>query len=148
MRYSIPLVLLIILLAPVIVASEQCVPTRPDMLGPFYKSGAPERTEVGKGYVMVGVVRSAEDCSAVEGAVIELWLTGPNGKYGDDYRAKMYSGKDGRYRFESNPPLPYFGRPPHIHIKVTANGYKELITQHYPSPNTDMATFDLVLIPE
>jgi len=127
-------------------AEQQCAPTAPDMLGPFYKAGAPERSQVGTGYVLSGVVRSSADCAPVAGAMIEFWLTGPDGKYGDDYRATMYSGKDGTYRFESNPPLPYFGRPPHIHVRVNAKGFRTLVTQHYPKEGTGKASFDLVLV--
>jgi protocatechuate 3,4-dioxygenase beta subunit len=42
---------------------------------------------------------------------------------------------------------PYGSRPPHIHLLVTAPGFAELITQHYPQPVSAMAIFDLVLIP-
>ena len=117
------------------------------MLGPFYEPHAPVRSSVGKGYVLTGVVRSATDCSPIAKARIEFWLTGPDGRYGDEYRATVFSDKAGTYRFESNTPKPYYGRPPHIHIRVSADGYRTLITQHYPALNTTKADFDLVLIP-
>ncbi|CAA9573800.1 MAG: hypothetical protein AVDCRST_MAG88-2608, partial [uncultured Thermomicrobiales bacterium] len=47
--------------------------------------------------------------------------------------------------FESNAPPPYAGRPPHIHIRVTAPGFPPLVTQHYPRAGQSTATFDLVL---
>jgi protocatechuate 3,4-dioxygenase beta subunit len=125
----------------------KCEPTRPDMLGPFYKPGAPVRSEVGKGYVLTGAVKSSLDCSPVEGAKIEFWLTGPEG-YDDAHRATVFSGKNGGYRFESNFPEPYAFRPPHIHIKVSAQGYRPLVTQHYPETGNTGAVFDLVLVPE
>ncbi len=106
-----------------------CKPTPPDMLGPFYKPNAPVRSRVGEGYVMSGVVRTT-DCSPLNGARIEFWLAGPNGEYDDDHRAAMYAGKNGAYRFESNFPPPYAGRPSHIHIRVSAPGYRTLVTQH------------------
>lgn len=143
------IILICIFTIPAAAASrKQCAPTQPDMLGPFYKAHAPVRSHVGKGYVLSGVVRSSADCAPIADATIEFWLTGPDGKYGDDYRATMYSGKDGAYRFESNRPLPYFGRPPHIHIRVSAKGFQTLVTQHYPAPETSSASFDLVLIPD
>jgi protocatechuate 3,4-dioxygenase beta subunit len=124
-----------------------CTPTEPDALGPFYKAGAPERESVGKGYVLMGMVKSSADCSAVKGARIELWLAGPDGGYGDDYRAIVFSDASGSYRFQSNFPPAYAGRPPHIHLRVSAKGFETLVTQHYPAKGKTEATFDLVLVP-
>jgi len=126
--------------------SGSCTPTVPDMLGPFYKPNAPMRTSVGNGYILKGTVRST-DCSPMPGAKIELWLANPDGIYDDAHRAKMISDSSGFYRFESTVPTPYTGRPPHIHLRVTADGFKELVTQHYPEGGKTEATFDLVLVP-
>lgn len=127
--------------------AKTCKPTEPDMLGPFYKSGAPVRSAVGKGYLLTGIVKSAWDCSAIKGARIEFWLVNPEGSYDDDHRATVFSDATGAYRFESNVPKPYVGRPPHIHIRVSADGYKTLVTQHYPEKGITRAIFDLVLVP-
>lgn len=126
---------------------RKCVPTPRDSLGPFYKPGAPERQKVGEGYVLKGLVRSAADCSALSRAKIEIWLAGPDKQYDDAHRAALYSGADGQYRFQSNFPPPYMSRPSHIHIKVSAPGHKELVTQHYPGKGREEALFDLVLEP-
>jgi hypothetical protein len=123
-----------------------CQPTRTDMLGPFYESGAPVRDKVGEGYLLNGEILSAVNCSPIRGALIEFWMAGPDGDYTDDYRAVVYSGEDGSFHFESHFPPPYSGRPPHIHIRVTAEGYRELVTQHYPQNGTAEADFDLVLV--
>jgi protocatechuate 3,4-dioxygenase beta subunit len=122
-----------------------CQPTRPDMLGPFYVSGAPERDKVGEGYVLSGTVHSAGDCAPLTNAQVELWMAGPDAEYADEYRAVVFSGENGEYRFESHFPPGYAGRPPHIHLRVTAQGYGELVTQHYPREGTTEAVFDLVL---
>jgi protocatechuate 3,4-dioxygenase beta subunit len=124
-----------------------CEPTRPDMLGPFYEPNAPERTSVGSGYVLSGSVLAAGGCEPVRDARIEFWLANPEGEYDDAHRATVFAGERGRYRFESNVPVSYGGRPPHIHIRVTAPGYRELVTQHYPESGQREATFDLVLEP-
>jgi protocatechuate 3,4-dioxygenase beta subunit len=129
-------------------SAETCKPTRPDALGPFYKPDAPVRSSVGKGYELSGVVKSSEDCSPVEGAKMEFWLAGPAGDYSDDFRATLSSGRAGSYSFESHVPPPYSGRPPHIHIRVSAKGYKTLVTQHYPEKGKNRAVFDIVLVPE
>lgn len=126
---------------------SSCKPTSQDALGPFYKPNAPLRTSVGKGYVLSGLVKSSKDCSPIGGARIEFWLAGSDRQYDDDHRAAMLSDKSGAYRFESNFPPGYSGRPPHIHIRVTADGFKTLVAQHYPIKNQTQATFDLVMIP-
>ncbi|UCD35941.1 MAG: hypothetical protein JSU90_03670 [Nitrospiraceae bacterium] len=138
---------MLIVATPSMGSGISCVPTPEDQLGPFYKSGAPVRSSVGKGYILTGTVQSSRDCAPIVQAKIEIWLTGPDGNYGDDYRATVYSDTSGAYSFESNKPKPYFGRPPHIHIRVSAEGFRTLITQHYPEKSVKGDVFDLVLFP-
>ena len=137
---------LLLALAAELPAAE-CKPTGRDMLGPFYEPNAPLRSSVGKGYVLQGIVRSAKDCGPVAKATIEFWLAGPDGEYDDAHRATVRTDASGAYRFESNLPGPYAFRPPHIHVRVSAEGLKTLVTQHYPEPGKTVAEFDLVLIP-
>src|SRR3712207_3331857 len=94
-----------------------CKPTQPDMLGPFYEPDAPVRTSVGSGYVLSGTVLAADDCKLIRNARIEFWLANPKGKYDDAHRATVFAGEKGGYRFESNVPVSYGGRPPHIHVR-------------------------------
>jgi protocatechuate 3,4-dioxygenase beta subunit len=128
-------------------SGTQCNPTPSDYLGPFYKAGAPVRASVGKGYELKGVVKSAEDCAPIANTKIELWLTNSEGDYDDDHRATLYSDDTGSYSFQSNFPPGYSGRPPHIHIKISAAGFKTLATQHYPVAGRKDAVFDIVLVP-
>ena len=125
-----------------------CAPTAPDALGPFYKPNAPMRSSVGNGYALSGMVMSTRDCAPILHARIELWMAGPDGEYKDDYRATVTPNKAGEYSFESHPPPSYFNRPPHIHMRVSADGFKTLITQHYPESDAKTGKLDLVLIPE
>ena len=135
-------------LATAVTVPQTCEPTPMDALGPFYTPGAPVRGQVGEGYSLSGVVRSAADCQPIAGAQVEFWLAGPDGVYADQYRATVFAGEDGAYGFLSHFPPAYGGRPPHIHILVSAPGYQVLVTQHYPSPGASQADFDLVLLPE
>ena len=128
--------------------SIECTPTPPDALGPFYKPNAPLRDSVGKGYKLNGRVMSSGDCSPIPQAQIELWMAGPDGDYRDDYRATTLPDRSGQYRFESHLPPSYLNRPPHIHVRVTADGFKTLVTQHYPETGTKTGEMDLVLISE
>jgi protocatechuate 3,4-dioxygenase beta subunit len=125
-----------------------CKPTQPDMLGPFYEPGAPVRTRVGSGYLLSGAVLAAEACKPIPNAKIEFWLANSRGDYDDAHRATLFAGERGEYGLESNVPVSYGGRPPHIHVRVRAPGYEELVTQHYPERGQRKANFDLVLVGE
>ena len=125
-----------------------CAPTTPDAMGPFYKPKAPLRNSVGKGYELRGVVISTKNCTPIPQARIELWMAGLDGEYKDDYRATVIPNQAGEYYFESHLPPSYFNRPPHIHIRVSASGFKTLATQHYPKMGSKTGVLDLVLIPE
>ncbi len=96
---------------------------------------------------MTGTVKSAADCDAIAKATIEFWLASPEGEYDDAHRATVVSDDSGIYRFESHPPPDYAFRPPHIHLRVTAAGFKTLVTQHYPQAHKSKARFDIVLVP-
>lgn len=125
-----------------------CTPTPWDEIGPFYRPNAPVRNTIGKGYVLSGTVRSADDCRPLQNIRIEVWQVGPGGTYNDDHRATLFSDRNGRYRLETSLPPPYLQRPSHIHILVDAKGFEGLITQHYPQKGSQGATFDLVIVPE
>jgi protocatechuate 3,4-dioxygenase beta subunit len=129
------------------ISVKKCEPTPRDYLGPYYESDAPVRSRVGKGYNLVGEVMSAIDCSPISNARIEFWLTNPAGSYDDDHRATIFSEGTGEYSFESNFPPGYSGRPPHIHIRISAEGFKTLATQHYPADGQATGEFDIVLVP-
>ena len=145
MRAALILALAIAALVPVgSEAATRCLPTRADALGPFYEPGAPVRSRVGRGYVLTGRVLNTR-CRAVPRARIELWLANSNGQYDDAHRATLFAGTRGGYRFESNRPPPYSGRPPHIHLRITARGFRTLVTQHYPRDGRTSAVFNIVL---
>jgi len=127
-------------------AAPACRPTPPDALGPFYEPGAPVRSKVGTGYVLSGRVLAARTCGAIPRARIEFWLVNAQGVYDDAHRGTITAGRGGGYRFESNKPPGYESRPPHIHIRVTARGFRTLVTQHYPRASRSSAVFNLVLV--
>jgi hypothetical protein len=78
----------------------------------------------------------------------EVRLANPRGEYDDAHRATVFAGESGEYRFESNVPVSYGSRPPHIHVRVRAPGFEELVTQHYLERGQRKANFDLVLVAE
>ena len=129
-------------------AQPRCVPTTPDVEGPFYKPGAPVRDATGKGFVVSGVVRSADTCEPIAGARVEWWQANPRGEYDDTHRGSQVTGGTGAYRFDTDFPPPYAGRPSHIHFKAEAQGYRKLTTQLYPTGGQRAVGFDLVLAKE
>ncbi len=122
-----------------------CRPTAPDAEGPFYKPNAPERSSIGRGLVVTGVVRAATSCAPIPRARIEWWQANSQGQYDDAHRASQTADAEGRYRFETGFPGVYPGRPPHLHVKVTAPGHRPLTTQLYPTPGQTDLPFDFVL---
>lgn len=129
-------------------SSEKCIPTPPDMEGPFYKPNAPLRNKTGSGLTVKGRVLSYPDCKPIERATIEYWHANTNGVYDDAHRATLFTDKDGNYEFTTDFPGIYPGRPAHIHFKIKAQGYKPLTTQLYFRRVVREEIFDIVLIPE
>lgn len=142
------LALLALLVAPAAAQVPACAPTRPDMLGPFYKPDAPERARTGSGIVVSGAVRSAKGCAPLPGARVEWWSADERGEYRDDLRATQHADAQGRFTYETISPGRYPGRPPHLHVKVSAPGHKALVTQLYPRTGQHSLTTDFVLIPD
>jgi len=96
--------------------------------------------------------------AAIEGALIEVWQNAANGLYSNEdpdqdvhnLRCRMASGADGAYRFTTIRPVPYTvpqdgpagvmlaamgrhpWRPAHIHFRISAPGYRDLVTELYP----------------
>jgi protocatechuate 3,4-dioxygenase beta subunit len=130
------------------VSAQACPPTTADSLGPFYVAGAPERSKTGDGLRVEGAVRSTRECKALPGAKLEWWAANPRGEYDDGHRATQVTDGEGRFRYVTDMPGKYPGRPVHLHVKVTAPGHKVLVTQVYPKPNQVTITQDLVLQPD
>jgi protocatechuate 3,4-dioxygenase beta subunit len=133
------------LFAPASTVSAACPPTRPDALGPFYVAGAPERSKTGDGLTVQGAVRSTRDCKPLPSARVEWWSANRSGQYDDAHRATQITDSEGRYRYVTDMPGKYPGRPEHLHVKVTAPGHKPLVTQIYPKPADRAIAFDFVL---
>ena len=138
-------VLVVVLLAAPAWAQRACTPTPPDALGPFYTPGAPERASTGRGLTVSGVVRSATGCAPLPGARIEWWSADGTGEYQDALRATQRADGEGRYRYETVAPGRYPGRPPHLHVRVTAPGHRTLVTQLYPRDGQSTLHTDFVL---
>ena len=123
---------------------RQCSATHDDSdSGPGlgFSPEAPQRETVGKGHLLTGMVLSSADCSPIAGAKLEM-RPEVKGEHPESQRATLYSDATGQYRFESE-------LPEHIHMQVTAHGFKGIVTnQYHPAPNQATSTFDIVLAPD
>ncbi|MBY0504219.1 MAG: hypothetical protein K2X03_09925 [Bryobacteraceae bacterium] len=115
-------------------------PTPRDVLGPFFKKGAPNQrvlhTPGTPGFPLrvVGKVMNTRG-DRVPGARIELWQADHAGIYdleGFRYRAAILTGESSDYAVETILPGHYDDRPAqHIHYLISAPGHRTLITQAY-----------------
>jgi protocatechuate 3,4-dioxygenase beta subunit len=121
--------------------SRFCKPTMDDGVSPSYEPDAPERTIVGQGHVVTGVVLSSVDCRPIVNAKLEFWPEEEGLGHPDTSRAVFFTDKDGRYRFECN-------LPEHIHMRVSAPGYRTIGVNSYHPEGKAEGTFDIVLEPE
>ena len=121
---------------------KECKPTESDAKGPYFVEGVPfksnvvEADEPGTKLLLSGTLYGADCVTPVAHAIVNLWQTDAEGKYAgpDDgfrLRGKVKSGDDGSYAFSTVFPGHYEGRPVHIHYKVDADGFLELVTQLY-----------------
>ncbi len=130
-------------------------PTASNILGPYYREGAPFReslTKWSEGDTALWVSGRVMDTDGnpVSGAVIDVWHADTNGDYDNDSpeydcRGKLITNEEGEYFYETIIPGRYDNgtrrgpggmietvyRPEHIHYIVTANGFSSLTTQMY-----------------
>jgi len=121
-------------------AAQVRQPTSPEVLGPFFRKGAPDNRvlrapgDPGFPLKVVGRVVNTKG-QLVEGAKIDLWHADHTGRYdtrGYRYRAKISPDAKGGYEVETVMPGHYADRPAqHIHYLIAAPGHKTLITQAY-----------------
>ena len=129
-------------------------PTPQDAEGPFYPTSFPadadhdlmrvvgrERAAQGTPFHLAGRV-VAVDGTPLAGTVLELWQCDIHGRYhhvggrgGEDEDFQGYgrvtAGADGSYAFVAMRPVPYGGRPPHLHFRIRHPGHRVLTTQLY-----------------
>ncbi len=125
-------------------------PTTTDILGPFYRPGAPMRSNIvppnstGIPMNFKGTIYKEDGETALKNALVEIWQCDENEHYdnaSDDYllRGAIKTGNDGRYAFNTIVPVPYKAdpnnddswRPAHIHMRVSVADQQDLITQIY-----------------
>ena len=122
-------------------------PTTADILGPYYRPGAPIRRDLvqpgTKGDItrFAGTIFGKDGRTPEKNALVEIWHCNENGVYDnttDDYmyRASWKTGADGKYDFKTIMPVPYKVtetryRPAHIHMRISGTTGQDLVTQIY-----------------
>jgi protocatechuate 3,4-dioxygenase beta subunit len=129
---------------------EGDTPTTTDILGPFYRPGAPLKTNLilphskGTPVVLKGNIFKEDGKTPVSNALVEIWHCDENEVYdntseGYNYRGGQKTKTDGKYAFTTILPVPYKAdpkdetswRPAHIHMRVSVPNQQDLITQIY-----------------
>ncbi|MBA2484125.1 MAG: protocatechuate 3,4-dioxygenase [Nitrosomonas sp.] len=150
------------------------IPTPAEVEGPFYpvidhqdkdfdltKINGRQGVADGPHIIIKGRIADATG-RPVENATIDLWQANAKGRYRHPRDSNpqpldpnfqgwaiINSGKDGKFRFKTVKPGAYpasktWIRPPHIHFKVSVQGYAPLITQMY-FPDEKLNQMDLLL---
>jgi protocatechuate 3,4-dioxygenase beta subunit len=81
------------------------------------------------------------NCAPIPGAKLELWPEGPDGGHPDEYRSTVFADTSGAYRFECNP-------TDHIHMRISAPGYRTIASNAYHTQGQPEGVFDIVLEPD
>jgi catechol 1,2-dioxygenase len=126
-----------------------CPPTSRDVLGPFYREGAPSRmaiaspAEAGTRIALGGIVVGADCTTPLVGATLDVWQADATGAYheptepGEPFRLRgqLMSAADGTWALDTIRPGNYPNgsgwRPAHLHFLVSAPGHRTLTTQLY-----------------
>ncbi|MBM3679138.1 MAG: intradiol ring-cleavage dioxygenase [Actinobacteria bacterium] len=127
-------------------AAAPCEVTESDGFGPFGRGGSPPaRAVFGKGFVLSGKVLRSLDCKQLANATVEIWQAGKGGVYDKRGRASIVTGKNGAFKFTGPPPVSYEGVTPHIHVRVSHEGYDEVATTVRVTKNAKGAQLEIVL---
>ena len=141
-------------------------PTTTDILGPFYRPGAPLRVNInppgfsGEPLHLSGTVFKEDQKTPFKNCLIEIWQCDQQLDYDNTsdnykYRGAQKTGIDGKYHFITTQPLSYpirpgseTYRPAHIHMRISAEGQQDLITQIYFKGDPHIETDPLSSSPE
>jgi protocatechuate 3,4-dioxygenase beta subunit len=127
--------------------AQGCKPTESQGAGPIGSQSAvfPRRSKFGTGYVLTGKVLQSFDCKPLKGAVVEIWQAGKGGAYGKAGRASIVVGASGTFRFEGPRPVGYEGRQGHIHMRISAEGYDDVLLTHFPGAGKRTGSLVIVM---
>jgi len=124
-------------------------PTTTDILGPYYRPGAPFRKNInppgfsGEMLHFFGLVLKEDGKTPVQNCLVEIWQCDAHQHYDNTsedfrYRGSQKTDAFGKYAFITTQPVSYpieegssIYRPAHIHMRIAKDGQQDLITQIY-----------------
>lgn len=134
-------------------AAARCMATEDNILGPFYREGAPFKIKIAgpdeKGdFLKISGKVLGFECEPLSDAIVDVWQADHEGYYDNSgffrrfnpkefrLRGRMKTDQEGRYEYETILPGPYkigfdSWRPKHIHYIVSKPGFESLTTQLY-----------------
>jgi hypothetical protein len=108
-----------------------------------YIPDAPLRDDLGSGFVITGLVRSAAGCEPLEGVRIQVWLATATGGEQDN-RASVLTGAGGRFRIRTAPTVPQFGEP-NIHVAYDGDAFRPVFIRRVVDEDDTRAVVNLTL---
>jgi len=120
--------------------------TTTDILGPYYRPGAPMRSNLvpaGSSAPILhvsGIIFATDGKTPLSNVLVESWQCDEHEHYdntSDEYlhRGCLRTGTDGKYAFKTIVAVPYKDgdawRPAHIHLRISSDKYQDLVTQIY-----------------
>ncbi len=132
-------------------------PTTTDILGPYYRPGAPRRINInpsdykGPLFHLEGTIYETDGKTPLKGEQVEIWQCNKNKIYDNTsdeyrYRGSQVTVADGKYHFITTHPVPYptqsnpsINRPAHFHLRISGEGHQDLVTQVYFKDDPNIA---------
>lgn len=120
--------------------------TTTDILGPYYRPGAPMRSNLVPAASTAPVMHLRGTIFGIDGktplsnVLIESWQCDEHEHYDNTsdaylHRGCVRTGKDGKYTFKTIVAVPYKDgdawRPAHIHLRISSDKFQDLVTQIY-----------------
>ena len=120
--------------------------TTTDILGPYYRPGAPMRSNLvpaGSSAPILhvsGIIFATDGKTPLSNVLVESWQCDEHEHYdntSDEYlhRGCLRTDTDGKYAFKTIVAVPYKDgdawRPAHIHLRISSDKYQDLVTQIY-----------------
>lgn len=151
-----------------LLAENELLPVTPsDAEGPFYPVDTPSDSDndllrvVGMQDIAPGQLAYVRGTvvdqrgTPIDGARVEIWQCDQGGVYHhprDDGKpdlrfqgfGAMATNRAGAYHFRTLRPVPYSGRTPHIHYRVSAPGFNRLTTQLYVTEEAERNARDFL----
>ena len=140
--------------SPTPTSAGECTETGAQGSGPFYLAVDETSVDITDGKTGIPLslqlqIVDADSCAGIAGAAVEVWQADAEGTYsgfeeegtvGETFlRGLLLTDELGDCQIETIVPGFYMNRTLHIHMRIVAEGYPELVTQLYFPKDTILA---------